>query len=94
VGGVIGSSAPLSSGSDKPMLVFTGLRVINVENFRGQQRLWHTMCARSTCAPLSRAGSARLGSQNIDQEGAAQCGPRHQLQMVHLYAGMDLRKLF
>jgi cytochrome c biogenesis protein len=35
VSGVIGSSAPLSSGSEKLTLEFTGLRVINVENFSG-----------------------------------------------------------
>lgn len=35
VSGVIGSSAPLTNGSEKLMLEFTGLRVINVENFSG-----------------------------------------------------------
>lgn len=35
VSGVIGSSAPLSNGSEKLTLEFTGLRVINVENFSG-----------------------------------------------------------
>jgi len=35
VSGVIGSSAPLSNGNEKFTLEFTGLRVINVENFSG-----------------------------------------------------------
>jgi cytochrome c biogenesis protein len=35
VQGVIGSSAPLLNGSEKFTLEFTGLRVINVENFSG-----------------------------------------------------------
>jgi cytochrome c biogenesis protein len=35
VSGVIGSSAPLSNGNEKLTLEFTGLRVINVENFAG-----------------------------------------------------------
>ena len=35
VSGVIGSSAPLSNGAEKMTLEFTGLRVINVENFSG-----------------------------------------------------------
>ncbi len=35
VSGVIGGSAPLSNGTDKLTLEFTGLRVINVENFSG-----------------------------------------------------------
>jgi cytochrome c biogenesis protein len=35
VSGVIGSSAPLTNGSEKLTLAFTGLRVINVENFSG-----------------------------------------------------------
>ena len=35
VSGVIGGSAPLSNGAEKLTLEFTGLRVINVENFSG-----------------------------------------------------------
>jgi cytochrome c biogenesis protein len=55
--GIVGSSAELTHGQDKLNLEFTGLRVINVENFTGQNAL---VDVRKV--DLRSALDARLGS--------------------------------
>ncbi len=80
VSGVIGSSAPLSNGDrSKLTLEFTGLRVINVENFCGQQRLGHRCAQGRSAHARSRAASAPA-TRPVTEKSAAQRRPQHQLQ--------------
>lgn len=59
VTGTIGSSAPLSNGSEQLTLEFTGLRVINVENFSGTDTNAGTDVRK---VDLRTAIESRLGS--------------------------------
>ena len=69
-------SSPSGPARDKMTLEFTGLRVINVENFGGAPGSEHRpTCARSTSSARSRQ---RLGSRRTrpsEREGAAQRRP-------------------
>ncbi|MEX1168155.1 MAG: cytochrome c biogenesis protein ResB [Hydrogenophaga sp.] len=72
VSGVIGSSTPLSNGDDKLTLEYTGLRVINVENFAGQGSATDVRSVNLRAAIESRLGS---GHKTVTEKTLLNVGP-------------------
>ncbi|AOW12128.1 cytochrome C biogenesis protein ResB [Hydrogenophaga crassostreae] len=72
VSGVIGTSTPLSNGDDKLTLEYTGLRVINVENFAGQGSATDVRSVDLRTSIESRLGS---GHKTVTEKALRNVGP-------------------
>ena len=72
VSGVIGASTPLSNGDDKLTLEYTGLRVINVENFAGQGSGTDVRSVDLRTSIESRLGS---GHKTVTEKALRNVGP-------------------
>ena len=72
VSGVIGASTPLSNGDDKLTLEYTGLRVINVENFAGQGSSTDVRSVDLRTSIESRLGS---GHKTVTEKALRNVGP-------------------
>ena len=72
VSGVIGGSAPLSNGDEKLTLEYTALRVINVENFAGQQSGTDVRSVDLRSSIESRLGA---GHKTVTEKALRNVGP-------------------